>query len=302
VANATNIEQGGAAVSLTIDNAKLQQTIDRAKGQMAELATATIAARQRMRTATKAGNAEEAAGEKVVLASLQGKQRAILGLVNQLSGGGDESLGLGGGLVKAGKFGRGAAHVAALFGGEIGGHVAGGLLGAGHMLESGKSLVGAIGASGMMATAGLAAFGLAVVKIGEWAERSAAKMIELDTQSRAAAADYRQMRAGGDREGWLRKRLEEAEADLSKANADAQHWYRDTDDEERTAVHNAQNNVQKLREMLRQAEKEGSLSLTPSEGIFGAAGAKYLGGYSIPNLLEQIAGNTAATAAALHTS
>jgi hypothetical protein len=273
MADVANIEGGGASVSLTIDNARLQQTIDKAKGQMAELVQASAAARQRMKAASKAGNDAEVAGERVVLASLQAREKATMAVVRAVSGGG-EGMSWGRGLSRAGRFGRGAVHVAGMLGGEMGTKVAGGLL----------------------------AFGLAVVKIGEWAERSCQQMIQLDQQSRQAAADYRQMRESGDRIGWLRKQLESAEQDLSKANAAGQHAFWDTTEKEWTDIHNAQSNVQKLRRLLRDAEIEGQTSLSAGEGGFGSAGAKYMSGYSVHVLLEQIAGNTAATAAALHTS
>jgi len=67
-------------------------------------------------------------------------------------------------------------------------------------------------------------------------------------------------------------------------------------------IDSARNNVQKLRVLLAEAEKQGQIGLTASDSGLGSEGTQYLSGYSIPSLLEQIAENTRATAENLHSS
>lgn len=300
MSSVANIQAAGAQVELGINDAQLQQGVERAKAEILSLSKAIKTANEQMRAASKAGNVEEATGARLMIDGLKARQREVRRTFNNLASGRTEDHGID--MRGAGRGMRGLAHMAAL-GGEhvpIVGQVASAAIGASHMMHG----LGLAGLSGGVAAGGLA-IGLAAVTYAysqhrEAIEEASKKMYELSVNSDHLAKfmrDYRDTEHGEARAKKADTKWEEARLELDKRSAEIQKgqgWiWSSVSDEEMAELATLRNNMNKWADTARKERELGGLSLTAGEGHFGGQGAQYLNGYSIAvDLLTKIEENT----------
>jgi hypothetical protein len=295
-----SIQASGAQVELGINDAQLQAGVERAKAEILSLAKAIKTAQDQMRSASKAGNVEEATGAKLMIDGLKARQREVRRTFVNMASGRTEEEGIT--LRGAGRGLRGLSHMAAL-GGEhipIIGHVGSAAMGAEHLMHG----LGLSGVAGGVAAGGLA-IGLAAVTYAyshhkEMVAEASRKMIELSTASDQlgkSMREYRSTEHGEARAKLAEDKYREARAELDKRSAEVQannSWDWDTPSKKEMAdLADLRTNMNKWGEIARKEREAGSMELVPGEAHLGGQGAQYMNGYSITvSLLGQIEANT----------
>ena len=304
MSSVANIQAAGAQVELGINDAKLQQGIERAKAEILSLSKAIKTAQEQMRAASRGGNIEEATGAKLMIDGLKARQREVRRTFNaMMTGQPTDSPGVGGNLIKAGKFGRGMGHTLGMFGGELGGQAAAGMMGIGHVVEQTKGAMERFGVAGGLAFAGVAAGAVAGVAVIshfiEAMKEAQAKMMAIGRESTEFGHQMQSMaeapRGSEKRIAEIHKQFEAARQAMEDASAKAQggFWKSGATDEELQAVEVAKRQMMKWGALEREERAIGAQHFSPGEGQFGGEGAQYMGGYSLAvDLLTKIEANT----------